>query len=519
MRDGGRVVFKPNGTNGVGGKVTRLGASDRLELADPEFERAYLWSAMNKPALLAAVRTDDLWSTSHRIIHTALTELHGHGGDTDTDALRTWLVKEGKLGNVGGDEFLLDLTAGLPRPSAKWTRIRELSIRRHLASVAALVQAKAGEPDELALYLGQLDSARAELAALDAPDRPARSLVDSILAVGAVGVRMSTGLPTLDECTRGGVPFGKVVFVLGAPGSSKTNFVTWLGDAWERTGAAVLFVAADESRDMIVTRFGQLDGFDRSRLECDDDGGRRAFAARAGKRCLDVVDPDEDRLSLEGAHAGLVAMAGERARVLIVDSLQTVRCDAAARFETKREQIDAIVDTLKGFSKSGTLVIAISEMSRAGYRSTKEADNVSALAAGAESRSIEYGAQLVLGLRPARNETGVIDIEVAKNRLGSGKPFLRMRLDFDTLRFVEIDKPDADVVQVEQEAKRFIVAREKICKALRHDTTGLLRTFNAIVLASGVKRALALTVIRDLSSEGSISKVDGVYRLTSERQS
>jgi hypothetical protein len=35
--------------------------------------------------------------------------------------------------------------------------------------------------------------------------------------------RVITGLPTLDEATRGGLPFGSVVIVGGAPGASKTS--------------------------------------------------------------------------------------------------------------------------------------------------------------------------------------------------------------------------------------------------------------------------------------------------------
>jgi predicted ATP-dependent serine protease len=181
----------------------------------------------------------------------------------------------------------------------------------------------------------------------------APSLEQCIPEIALTGPRLPIGLPTLDEATRGGVPMGRFISVIGAPGASKTNLSTWLGDRWERSGCGVLYVAADESRASIVTRIGQLDGFDRDLLEGVDPGRRNAFARNARGRAIVVVDPFADKITLEQCEAELINLARGRPRVLIVDSLQRVPASGSSAFETRREQLEYIVELLDGVAKRG----------------------------------------------------------------------------------------------------------------------------------------------------------------------
>jgi KaiC/GvpD/RAD55 family RecA-like ATPase len=261
-----------------------------------------------------------------------------------------------------------------------------------------------------------------------------------------VGRRLTTGWTTLDDALRGGLPVGRVMALIGAPGSGKTGVAVGCMDRWERQGCACVYVAADEPAAGIVTRLGQQDGWSRDALESDGDIGaavRAGFVERSRGRAVVVVDPDADDgpQTLEEAAEVLFELASGRTPVLFVDSLQTVRCAAAELAENSRDRMDAIVRVCKAIARRGALVVEISEMSRGGYRTGDRGTDISALAAGKESSSIEYGAAVVPGLRSVRGEHNLVDVEVAKNRLGGAKPELRLKLDPDRATFQEVERP------------------------------------------------------------------------------
>lgn len=325
------------------------------------------------------------------------------------------------------------------------------------------------DPDSFA---DKIRAAMAAAVAANEPPPPAyRRLSEMVGALQPIGQRMATGFASLDEATRGGVPLGRVVVLAGAPGAAKTGLSVYLASQWERAGCAVVYLASDEPAEGVITRLGQNAGFSRDGLESEGAAGdaiRAEFARRSADRAMAVIDPDADTsmCTIEDAERALLHLAGDRPRVLVVDSLQTARCAAADGAESLRERIDAKLAVIKAIAKRGTLVIAISEMSRAGYRSNSRGDNISALAAGKESGSIEYGASLLLGLRSVAGETGMVDVEVAKNRLGGSKPELRLRLDFDRASFAEVDRPEssddddakqaANVARTEADARKLI---------------------------------------------------------------
>jgi replicative DNA helicase len=498
-----------------GGRVGRLSRDDvKPDLFDLTLERDFLAACtmFSELVLSSSVTESDFYSGQNAVIFAALLHLVANGEPTTTLSLRGHLHDTGRLAGVGGDEYLLSLTDTIPIRNVDSVRLRRLARRRRLQDCARNVAGYAGT-DELPRAMAAFEAARVELEALATVGRRVPLLADCISSIGAVGPRLPIGLPQLDAATRGGIPMGKFVALLGAPGANKTNLTTWLADGWERAGCAVAFVAADESRESVVVRLGQLDGFDRTLLEGADGGRRAAFARQAHARAIAVIDPFEDRVSLEATEQLLIELAAGKPRVLIVDSVQTVPCDAAAGVETKREQIEAVVEVLKGIAKRGTLVIAISEMSRAGYRTGKREHDISALAAGAESRALEYAAHLLLGLKPVRGETGIVDIEVAKNRLGPGKPEIRVSLNFETLCFREIDRPLDD--EVDREVHKSDALRTRILSAIAKDHE--LRTVNAVTRAAGARKRDAGSMLRELIEEGAIARVDGVYRVAAAR--
>lgn len=337
-----------------------------------------------------------------------------------------------------------------------------------------------------------------------------QALLESRLALGR---RLPTGLPTLDRALRGGVPCGQLLVLAGAPGAAKTSFATYLMDRWLTLGAVVVFLAADEAPSGVLTRLGQQANFNRELLESDSPEGQREraeFAAYSEGSLGVVLDPHHptDASTLEGAAKVVHEVAKDRTdlpRVLIVDSLQLVRCEAAQRAETMRERIDIAMGVLRKIAQQGVLVVVISEMARAGYRTGDAKVDISALAAGRESCSIEYGASVLVGLRTVRGEIGLSELEVAKNRIGVDRPLLRMRLDFARASFAEVAAEGPDSADSAQEAGR----RKRV---LRTAGDGLYPSAEALARAVGGRRIDVLRIIRELRDEGALEMRSGALR-------
>jgi replicative DNA helicase len=491
------------------GRASTLGREDRAELFDRLLERDFLGSCLIYPDLIlsSGVSDADFSSTANRVVFQTLLQLTAAGEPIGTLSVRGALHDAGKLALVGGSEYLDALTDGIPSRDVSSLRLRKLARKRRVHDAAQLVAAKAGA-DDFEHYRALLDAALRELDAVENARASIPMLADRVHSIRQIGPRLPVALAQLEAVTRGGIPMGKFLALVGAPGANKTNFAAWLADGWERAGCAVLFMAADEAFETVITRLGQLDGFDRDNLEGEDDGRRNAFARQSRGRCLAVIDPFDDRVSLEAAERMLIEMAGTRPRVLVVDSVQTVPCESAMHLETRREQVEAKVEVIKGIAKRGAVVVAISEMARAGYRTGRTDQDISALSAGAESRAIEYAAHLLLGLKPVKGEQGLVDVEVAKNRLGIGKPEFRLSLDFESLRFREVDRPADD--EADREAAKFAKLRARLLQTIAREQ---LATATAIVRAAGARKRDGTAVLRELIDEGVIARVDGIYRV------
>ena len=244
-------------------------------------------------------------------------------------------------------------------------------------------------------------------------------------------VRLSTGLPTLDGATRGGLLLRKVVGVGGAPGAGKTALAVQMAHGWATAGIHVAFLAADEDADAILIRFGQLAGLSRDALENGDADTRAKLAAWCESVPLMLVDGDDAGSTVEEVSKELVEGAKGKPSALVVDSLQTVRTkELPPKGADLRAKVNIVVRTLKHAAKvDGHLVVTTSEIARSAYRNKDQAENANPLAAFKESGDIEYGMGLAFVLTSRQGSSDLVDATVVKNRLGQGKPAFLLRLD------------------------------------------------------------------------------------------
>jgi KaiC/GvpD/RAD55 family RecA-like ATPase len=302
------------------------------------------------------------------------------------------------------------------------------------------------------------------------PDGPLRHVSEWAHEVAERGKvqRLQTGIESLDEACRGGIPVPRLVVVGGAPGAGKTTLVVWLARAWARDGVPVAILAADEAPEGIIMRLAQLEGGDAERLDSGDaEEWARAFECLAR---LPIYVADESA-TVEAVAGELAANADGHPAVLVVDSIQRARAAGTDSADNPRARVDAVVSALKAVTAAGPCVtLATSELARGAYRSRDAADRIDDLAATKESGSVEYAAQTMVVLRSVPESDDLIEVSTPKNRGPRfRRPAFRLRLDHAR----------ASVSEVPLDASEVTTAAERARSGVREDATTLARVIGA----------------------------------------
>ncbi len=408
---------------------------------------------MEVPPIVRDLPPASFYAERHQRIWKTTLDLDREGEVISPASVASRLRVEGRLDQVGGSGYLIDVMNAAPVIEDRALQGYADTVRRWAAirvgwreaqRVSALAQAPNASATEIADAL--VSAGERVRSGVTRAEIPSPSRILETMAVGAV--RLRTMVPTLDAKTRGGIPAEKLVVLQGSPGAGKTGLAMQLALTAIAQGFAVAVLAADEEDSGLVVRMAQMMGFARDELEGADYVATRAAAAdRMRALPLSVVDADRYDATVESVSAALVTMRGPRPSVLVVDSVQTARAHGTDDAEGPRLRVDAVLRALKRETKRhGHLTIALSEVSRGRYRSRVKGDRVAALAGGKESGGIEYGCGVLLDLSSVPDETGLVDVEIAKNRLGPKDLTFRLRQDFARCSFVEVDRPaDADV--------------------------------------------------------------------------
>jgi KaiC/GvpD/RAD55 family RecA-like ATPase len=268
---------------------------------------------------------------------------------------------------------------------------------------------------------------------------------------------------------RGGFPIPWRVVIVGAPSAGKTASAAAVGFEIARELGCVGFLAVDEEPDDITIRLAQMVGFTVADAEQRDPEVLSDLAAALEPLHVRLYDGDftiDAAAEDLGAWASSIGLPG----VLIVDSLQTARSNRVTDTMTAREQVEANVSALRAATKKYRLLtIATSEANRNAYRSEQAEQND--LAAGAETRAIEFGAQTLLVLRTPKDSPDVVHVKVSKNRRAQRGEFW-LRIDRETHALTECANP-ADNPEASQ--KRADEKRERDRARVERDANELIR--------------------------------------------
>ncbi|HEU4480613.1 MAG TPA: DNA repair protein RadA [Actinomycetota bacterium] len=203
------------------------------------------------------------------------------------------------------------------------------------------------------------------------------ALVGSLEGRGPELPRLDTGNHEFDRVVGGGLVPGGVMLLAGEPGIGKSTLVLQLLDRLQRDGVPSLLVSGEESLDQIALRAARL-GLDRSRL--------RAFPSTSATQAI-------------------AAARAEAARVVVVDSIQTLEDDTLEQSAGSPTQVRGCAARLVRFAKeSGTVVVLVGHVTKDG--------------SVAGPKTLEHVVDTVVTLEGERHGTLRL-LRAMKNRFGS----------------------------------------------------------------------------------------------------
>lgn len=191
-------------------------------------------------------------------------------------------------------------------------------------------------------------------------------------------VRTSTGLAEFDRVLGGGLVPGGVVLVGGAPGVGKSTLLLQTASALAEAGHKVLYASGEESPAQLRLRGSRL-------------------GVRSGK-LLVLAETDIDAVA--------AAARRSRAEVLIVDSIQAVRCAELSSVPGSVGQVRESASRLVALAKStGLPVLLVGHVTKDG--------------AIAGPRTLEHVVDTVIQFEGDRHHAHRI-LRALKNRFGPG---------------------------------------------------------------------------------------------------
>jgi len=287
-----------------------------------------------------------------------------------------------------------------------------------------------------------------------AAPQPASGLRERLERVRTQGPAHATGVPPLDRALRGGMRAEKIMVIGGAPGAGKTSLARQVADHMARHGVAIAWLAADEEPTAIDARRMQAIGVPRHVAE-QPDAATIAVVLQQLDGLPFVIYDAADGWTVERAFADIAARYPDLPRLVVADSLQTVRTERSVSLDSIRAKIDDVIATAKTLSRAPAtraMVVLTSELARGSYRSESGADAINDLAAFKESGGIEYGAHTLLVLRSVKGDGQFVEVAMPKNRLGTKLDFL-LRLDPETTDMTEsFDDPRSAAANAAAEA-------------------------------------------------------------------
>ncbi len=461
----GQAHGNGNGNGARSGAGAGLPA-DKLPPHNLEAERGVLGSVLLDNDVLHEVvptlKVDDFYRDAHQVIYRAIRELYDQGKAIDAITLADELTRRGEYDQIGGDDALGELLAGVPHSAnARYYAgiVRQKAIVRELIDAAGKILRDGYSNEFTAEQL--LETAEQKIFGI-AEDQAAGATVEIrdvvTEAMDRIALRsearhpitgVGTGLYELDDITSG-FQGSQLVILAARPSMGKTAIALNICE----------HVAVDLKKAVLVVslEMGQLELAER--LLCSRarvDGHKLRTGQNLGTREMALLGKGYEELRaapifIDDTPARTMLQITANARrlklrhqigLVMIDYIQLIDGEHGEGRENRQEQIAKISRRLKGLARELDIpVIALSQLNRA---VENREDRRPRMADLRESGAIEQDADLVLLLhRPEyydpNDQPGVAELIIAKNRNGATGSvklaFLKNFMRFDNLAAV-----------------------------------------------------------------------------------
>ena len=434
----------------------------RMEPRDIEAEYGILSSMLvderASSSAFEQLNEEDFFDKNNRLIFSSMLGLEAEGSAIDLITVSAKLKQLGMLEDVGGYEFISELSAksGLTGNIQYYLNIvKRTSVLRKLIKFSNDLARRAyiGEDDPREL----LDKAESELYEIaEGKDTNAPSPLDRVL-IGAFEilesraamrgklVGLTTGYEDLNFYLKG-LQKKDLIIVAARPAMGKTAFaVNMAVNAARYAKARCVIFSLEMSKEQLSQRMLSFTGYiemeklSSGRIEDNDWSLLLQASEDLGSTKLFIDDTPAITLSSLKAKCRSLMLSGGL-DLVVIDYLQLM--DSDGRVENRQQEISKISRGLKSLAKEiDCPVVALSQLSRA---PDARADKKPVLSDLRESGAIEQDADIVMLLyrddyyHPESEEKGITEVIIAKHRNGPvGSVKLLYKPEFT--KFVSLD--------------------------------------------------------------------------------
>jgi len=230
--------------------------------------------------------------------------------------------------------------------------------------------------------------------------------------------RTLTGIPGLDEMLGGGIPRGRVVLLVGAPGAGKTILGSqFLVNGIKNYGENSAFVSLDESKQHFYSEMSKF-GWDLAKLEQEhkyafvDASPIRTIPGEVKIGKVTIGKKDFSLLSLiEGIKAGVKAIDAQR---IVIDPIASL----IFQFPDAVQRRNAVLDLVEALVETGSTCILTTEMRAPGLERAVQLEEY--LAHGVIIlQSVQVGRSVVRSMQVEKMRETAIDMQPRPYRITS----------------------------------------------------------------------------------------------------
>lgn len=374
------------------------------------------------------LKPEDFYRPSHECIFRAIVDLFTAGDPVDAVTTVAELERRGKLRNIGGAPYLLDLLQTCPTPDSGsyYARIvSERAVRRRLLVFGNRCQelAHAGDDDDIDAVLAQAEQFLKEV---NQPRERAMSFSDLVdewnewVASDLTEDTIATPWHKVNEILSGGCHKGRLYIFAGRPGQGKS--VSTLNIAEHATRVqdktAIVFsleMPKTEVMSRLLSSGAEVNFQQIIRRQMRQESSERIYDYYKQHLGMKLYVEDRSTLTVEQIAAQARSIKG--LDMVVVDYAGLVKpTDKRAK---RNEQVAHVSRTLKILAKElHVAVVLAAQLNRQGSDPKTGKARVPVLADLGESGALEADADAVLFLHRHEPDDGMVDIVIAKNRSG-----------------------------------------------------------------------------------------------------